>query len=284
MSILEKLVNPTSYRSQSEDTSVEMDIFEFQQLRQRSNLERLRMATKLTKSAKQMSLCGLKFRFSSLSKQEFAQKVLQAWLQDDCPVDFIPSSSEIMWIQDPLKVAVLLHDLFMSQQIAYYITGGASSVMYGEPRTTRDIDLVLAISLSKIDALAIALDQAGFYIAGLDEVKAGQSQILQVIHQESIARADLIIAGAQPFDLIQFERRQAIEVLEGQILYYASPEDVILNKLKWRSQSVSEKQWRDVLGILKVQGDLLDLVYLQDWASRLGVIEALNMAMEQVKI
>jgi len=101
---------------------------------------------------------------------------------------------------------------------------------------------------------------------------------------ESISRADLIIAGNQPFDLIQFQRKQAIEVMEGRILYYASPEDVILNKLVWRTQSVSEKQWRDVLGILKVQMELLDLDYLRQWAGYLEVLDDLDLAIAQVKI
>lgn len=284
MPILEKLAHTSAYRPQAEDTSTEMDVFEFQQLRQRSNLERLQIASMLTKSARQISLRGLKLRFGSLSRDEFAQKVLQAWLQNNYPKDFILSSPEIMWIQDPLEIALQLHSFLTALQIDYYITGGACSVMYGEPRTTRDIDMVLAIALPKLDALVLDLEKAGFYIAGLDEVRSGQSRILQVIHMESIARADLMIAGEQPFDLIQFERKQAIEVLEGKMLYYASPEDVILNKLMWGEQSISEKQWRDVLGILKVQDDLLDVVYLRDWASRLGVLADLDLAMGQAKI
>ncbi|MCA6597205.1 MAG: hypothetical protein IM539_13100 [Pseudanabaena sp. M046S1SP1A06QC] len=283
MPILDKFTIST-YRPQAIDTTVEMDLFEFQQLRQLSNLERLQMAAMLTKSARQSSLRGLKFRFRSLPSMEFRQKVLQAWLQNDFLPNFILSSSETMWIQDPLEMALQLHDLLIALQVDYYITGGASAVVYGEPRTTRDIDLVLAISLSKIEALAIALEQAGFHIAGMEDVRSGQSKILQIIHMESISRADLIIAGNQPFDLIQFQRKQAIEVMEGRILYYASPEDVILNKLVWRTQSVSEKQWRDVLGILKVQMELLDLDYLRQWAGYLEVLDDLDLAIAQVKI
>ncbi|MFM7886106.1 MAG: hypothetical protein ACKPCM_05325 [Pseudanabaena sp.] len=284
MPILDQLVTPIAYCPQAEDTSVAMDIFEFQQLRQRSNVERLQMAAVLTKRARQISLRGLKLRFGSLSQNAFACKVAQAWLQEDCPSDFMPSGSESMWIQDPLEIAVQLHNLLIPLQIDYYITGGASALLYGEPRTTRDIDLVLAISLSQLDSLVMELEKAGFYIAGLDEVRSGESKILQVIQMESISRADLMIAGESAFDLIQFERKQAIEVWDGQVLFYASAEDVVLNKLKWRLQSGSEKQWRDVLGILKVQGDLLDLGYLREWASVLEVLEDLNLAIEQGKI
>lgn len=69
--------------------------------------------------------------------------------------------------------------------------------------------------------MAIALEQAVFYIEGMEDVRSGQSKILQVIHMESISRADLIIAGEKPFDLIQFQRKQAIEVMEDRVLYYA---------------------------------------------------------------
>jgi len=140
MPILDKFTIST-YRPQAIDTTVEMDLFEFQQLRQLSNLERLQMAAMLTKSARKSSLRGLKFRFRSLPSMEFRQKVLQAWLQNDFFPNFILPSSETMWIQDPLEIALQLHDLLIALQVDYYITGGASAVVYGEPRTTRDIDL-----------------------------------------------------------------------------------------------------------------------------------------------
>ena len=100
---------------------------------------------------------------------------------------------------------------------------------------------------------------------------------------ESISRADLVVAGTDEFDRLKFERRRVIE-FEGTALYFASPEDVILNKLRWRQHSGSEKQWRDVLGVLKVQTENLDYRYLVEWAERLGLADALNLALTEAGI
>lgn len=81
------------------------------------------------------------------------------------------------------------------------------------------------------------------------------------------------------FELLKFQRRRVIE-FEGTALYFASPEDLILNKLRWRKQSGSEKQWRDVLGVLKVQAECLDFGYLAQGVWQLGIADELSQALE----
>ncbi|NJM00391.1 MAG: hypothetical protein HC924_17100 [Synechococcaceae cyanobacterium SM2_3_2] len=273
---------PSGYRAQALDTSPEFDRLEFSLLRQRSNRERLRMSMDLTQRSRQLSLRCLKSRFPSLSGEDLARKVALARLQETCPVDYVPSGNgEIMWTQDPLDIALVLHQLFGQLQIPYYITGGVAAVAYGEPRTTRDLDMVIRIELGDLDRLVAELEKAGFYVSGIEEVRLGQMRILQIIHQERIERADLMVAGTGEFDQIQFGRRQSIEIADGVSLFYVSPEDLVLNKLLWRWNSSSDQQWRDVLGILKVQSDLLDLSYLREWALRLDLIEVLDQAMVQ---
>ncbi len=272
----------SGYRAQAMDTSPEFDRLEFSLLRQRSNRERLRMAMDLTQRSRQLSLRGLKSRFRSLSGEDLARKVALAWLQETCPVDYVPlGNKEIMWTQDPLDVALVLHQVLGKLQIPYYITGGVAAVAYGEPRTTRDLDMVIRIDLGDLDRLVMELENAGFYESGSEEVRTGQMRIL---HQERIERADLMVAGSEEFDQIQFERRQSIKVAEEVSLYYVSPEDLVLNKLLWRRNSLSDQQWRDVLGILKVQSEILDISYLREWASRLDLIEVLDQAMVQAGI
>lgn len=272
------------YRPQSEDTSVENDLLMFYLLRQRTTGERLGMAASLTRSARQLSLDCLRQQFRHLDGGQFAQKIAQAWLQEYCSPHYVPTGSEAMWIQDSISLAAKLHSIFEQLEIPYYITGGVAAIAYGEPRTTQDLDLVLASSPDDIERLATVLTEAGFYVPGVDDVKSGRMRTLQITEMESISRADLVVAGTDEFDRLKFERRRVFATSGGQALYFASPEDVILNKLRWRQQSGSEKQWRDVLGVLKVQSENLDYSYLTEWAERLGLADTLNQALTEAGI
>ncbi len=268
------------YRPQADDTSVETDLLTFHLLRQRTAGERLRMAASLTRSARKLSLCSLRQQFGYLSPTQFAKKIALAWLQENCPPNYIPTGESPMWIQDSVSLAIKLHPIFEELGISYYITGGVAAISYGEPRTTQDLDLVMAISPDVIDRLSDALTEAGFYVPGIDDVKSGRMRTLQIIEMESISRADLVVAGTDEFERLKFTRRRVIE-FEGTALYFASPEDVILNKLRWRQRSGSEKQWRDVLGVLKVQAENLDYGYMRERAEQLGLVDALNQAVTE---
>lgn len=268
------------YRPQAEDISAETDMLTFHLLRQRTPGERLSMAASLTKSARQLSLSSLSQQFAHLSPTQFAQKIARAWLQDHCPPNYLPTIQSQMWIQDSVQLAVKLHPIFAELSIPYYITGGVAAISYGEPRTTQDLDLVIAISPTDLHRLTDALRECGFYVPGIDDVTSGRMRTLQITDMESISRADLILAGTGEFERLKFERRRVIE-FEDTRLYFASPEDVILNKLRWRQRSGSEKQWRDVLGVLKVQGEQLDFDYLWQWAEILGLALNLDQAFSE---
>jgi hypothetical protein len=271
------------YRPQAEDTSIETDLLTFHLLRQRTATERLRMSASLTRSARKLSLSSLRQHFGHLSPTQFAQKIALAWLQEYCPPNFIPTGESSMWIQDSVSLATKLHPIFEELGIAYYITGGVAAISYGEPRTTQDLDLVMAISPLDIERLSEALSQAGFYVPGVDDLKSGRMTTLQITDMESISRADLMVAGTDQFELLKFQRRRVIE-FEDTALYFASPEDLILTKLQWRQRSGSEKQWRDVLGVLKVQRECLDFGYLTQGAGQLGLAEELNQALGEAGI
>ena len=264
----------TAYRPQAEDTTVEADRHLFRLLAQRSNEQRMAMTVKYTQGGLAMSLGGLKHRFSHLAPQEFTRKVAQAWLGDRWPAGFEPKGDPMTWTQDSLELAHRLHVLLTALGVQYYVTGGVASTAYGEPRFTIDLDLVINISGDALYPLVTALETDGFYVPGVEDVVSGRMKILQITDQETIARADLVIGGHDTWDALKFSRRQLVNDV-----YLASPEDVVLNKLRWGQRSQSEKQWRDVLGVLKVQGSSLDVSYMQTWANRLGLSEDLTKAM-----
>lgn len=272
------------YKSQSDDTTIESDQLFFKLLRERSPLQRWQMGTAMMRRARQLSLASLKHYFPHLSPPQFASKLALAWLQDDCPPHFTPAGNEMTWIQDSTELAVQLHAILTTLSIPYYITGGMAAILYGEPRTTRDLDIVIAIALSDLDPLLQTLEAKGFYSSGAEDVKAGRLETLGVTHIETISRADLMVAGNDEFAQLKFQRRQMLPFPDHPLLYVASPEDLILSKLQWGQRSQSEKQWRDVQGILKVQGEQLDYAYLATWAERLELLNLLNQALLEAGI
>lgn len=98
-----------------------------------------------------------------------------------------------------------MHSIFQSLGVDYYIMGGVAATADGEPRTTQDLDVVLNLNpdLNPTDLaqLISALEAVGFYVPGTEEVWAGQTRILQIIHPETILQADLVLSGTDVFNL-----------------------------------------------------------------------------------
>jgi hypothetical protein len=267
------------YRPQAEDASPEVDAFGFWLLRQRTPQQRLAMGITLNRNARQFSINCFRKRFATLAPHEFAQKLAHAWLQEHYPPGYRPTGTEMTWVQDSITLAAQLHPVFESLGIPYYITGGVAAIAYGEPRTTQDLDVVIALPLQEIRTLAQVLEASGFYVPGVEDAAAGRMSTLQITHIESIARADLMLSEDSEFEHLKFERKQQYELPGGVAVYLASPEDIILSKLRWGQPVESQKQWRDVLGILKTQGETLDYSYLVEWADTLGILNTLNRAL-----
>ncbi|KKD36227.1 MAG: hypothetical protein WAN66_08675 [Limnoraphis robusta] len=266
------------YKPQSRDTTPEVDLFGFGLLKQRSPSQRLQMGAAMNQNARQFAITCFRQRFSDFSDTQLAQKLALAWLGEENCAYSIVTQNQMNWIQDSIALAGTLHPIFESLNISYFITGGVAAIAYGEVRTTRDLDIVILIHPQDITLLVTELERVGFYIPGVEDIIENRMRILQVTHIETISRADLILARDDEFERLQFKRRQQYEIPSGIKVNLASPEDIILNKLQWRSPSESEKQWRDVLGILKVQGEFLDFNYLNDWSNRLGFAEDLQQA------
>jgi len=157
-----------------------------------------------------------------------------------------------------------------------------ASSLNGIPRLTIDVDLVTNLKLEHVRPL-VRLLEAEYYIdedAVRDAVKRRSS--FNVIHLGSILKIDVFVAKSRVFDQEEFLRVQ-LKTLEGsdRPFYVASPEGTILNKLEWYRMGgeVSDRQWNDILGVLKVQGANLDMAYLQRWAVALKVSDLLERAL-----
>ncbi len=273
---LPKFSAPPGYRPQADDTSLETDLLDFYLLRQRTPTERLSMAAALMRGARRFSLLCLGQQFAHLAPPAFARKLAEAWLQDDCPPNYIPAGTQMTWIQDSTELAAQLHSIFAAVNVPYYITGGVAAITYGEPRTTRDLDVVISVPRDALTPLVTALESAGFYVPGVEDATSGRMRTLQVTQVATISRADLVLADDNEYERLKFQRRRLISLPDGTDAYLVSPEDVVVNKLRWGRQSQSEKQWRDVLGVLKTQQEQLDYEYMYRWAAEFDLSEMLE--------
>ena len=273
-----KISTKPGYRPQSDDKTPEADAIDFYRLRQLTNSQRWQMGASLTRWAKTVSLRGMRKACPSTYKEKFAQSVLGSkWL----PI-LTFTSDPSMWTQDPSEIARLLHPIFETLGIPYYITGGVAASVYGDPRTTRDLDLVIEFIRDNIYQLVEALETAGFYCppGAVEDIQEGRGRVLSVTHMTLVLNADIVLNSNTEFDRSKMARRrlEAIDSAGVEQFWIASPEDVVLAKLLWRQQSQSQKQWTDVLGILKVQAENLERGYLTEWAEQLGLVDDLNLA------
>lgn len=163
--------------------------------------------------------------------------------------------------------------------IEYMIGGSVASSIYGDPRTTRDIDMVVEVTEASLRALFGAVDRSVVYI---DEPPSGQpiiaGQMFNLLDLRGGWKVDLIVRKARPFSEIEFARRRRLVVL-GVMASMASAEDVLLTKLEWAVRSGSSRQVDDARGIVAVQGSSLDLEYLRRWAPELGVEDLLELVL-----
>lgn len=276
-----------NYRPQAADTSIDADTYLFTQLRKLSLEQRIKMFAAHERGVKKLCLAGIKSRHRNVSQEEIRCIFARALLAEKFSPNFQSIGvDESMWIQDSISLAGELHQLFESINIPYYVSGGVASSIHGEPRSTRDLDLVISVQLDQIDLLVTTLEIAGYYCpaGAVEDLKRGSERMLNITHTETIANADLYITDGSAFAVSQMARR-ILPNLDGiPAFWVASPEDTILQKLRWGQSSQSEKQWRDVLGILKLQAQTLDYTYLMEWAEYLNLVDTLSRALTEAGI
>jgi hypothetical protein len=183
--------------------------------------------------------------------------------------------------QELLKKVVLALE---GAGIEYMLTGSIASSLQGEPRSTHDIDLVVAVGHESTGALLAAFQPPDFF---LDEVSIHEAiahaTMFNLIDVNSGDKVDFWMLTGEPFDRSRFSRKYSEDVM-GMHIMVSSPEDTILAKLRWASLSGgSEKQFTDALRIYEVQFERLDVDYLQQWAKELEVEPLLRRVQEEAE-
>lgn len=186
---------------------------------------------------------------------------------------------------DPILLAIRVAEIFEAIGVPYLVGGSLASSVVGEPRSTLDIDMVVEISESQIDRLIVAF-QEEFLVepASLQRAVRDESST-NLIHLDSATKVDLFVIGKSSLEQTQMSRRRKVLVAKDpdRFLYFYTPEDILLQKLRWYrlGEESSDRQWRDVIGIIRVQAGALDADYLCRAAREFGVSDLLERALAE---
>lgn len=165
------------------------------------------------------------------------------------------------------------------------ITGSVASSLHGEPRSTHDIDIIIAIEKSKAHKLIEALPSPNFYLDEhgiLDAIS--RQNMFNVIDLKTGDKVDFWVLTEEAFDRSRFSRKITEEFM-GIEMQVSSPEDTILAKLRWAKLcGGSEKQFTDALRVYEVQYGKLDVDYLEHWAKKLNIESLWKRLMDEAEV
>lgn len=183
------------------------------------------------------------------------------------------------------QAVLLLIENLEALGVEFYVGGSVASSYLGVARATQDVDLAIG-GLTAAQTMMLTHSLEGPYYVDLETVRraARTSSSFNLIHYDTMTKIDVFVQGGTAFDRSVMRRRVAIRVdAIDRDVDFASPEDIVLRKLLWwqMGNRASDRQWYDLVGVLKVRADRTDVPYLLEWAEELGIREHLESALEE---
>jgi hypothetical protein len=241
------------------------------------------MLGKSFQDAKILHAAGVRFRHRKASSKEIHSKWLELHFgSTPLPMDRRPVMNPAT---ENLRVFREVVAVLNSLDIPYALGGSMASSVFGVDRYTRDADITVDPFPGKESQLAGSFGP-DYYVSlsAVQEAVRNRSSF-NIINTSAGFKVDVFVRSNEEFEKSAMARRVSLELpdLPSQPLFFHSPEDVILFKLGWyrKGNEISDQQWADVLGVLKVQGNQLDFDYLERWAKHLGIDDLLARARQQ---
>lgn len=185
------------------------------------------------------------------------------------------------------RITLLVTHALEQFEIPYAVGGSLASSLHGVMRSTLDADILADMRLEHIPALVGALSKEFYADDEMMKDAINHRSSFNLIHYETAFKVDIFIRKLRSFDQIQLARRKrsVIATDPEESVYVVSPEDIVLAKLEWYRMGgeVSDRQWRDILGVLKTRAGELDLGYLREWAAELKVPDLLDRALKEAE-
>jgi hypothetical protein len=177
-------------------------------------------------------------------------------------------------------------DALVGLGVRYRVGGSVASSALGVPRSTLDVDVACELRHEHVSGFVARLADAYYVDADMIEDAIRRQSSFNVIHLATMLKVDVFVRKGRPFEEQSFERvtRRPLEDAPGARSFdVTTAEDIILHKLEWfrLGGEVSERQWTDVVGVIAVQGAVLDLAHLRRWARELGVLALLERALAE---
>jgi hypothetical protein len=188
-------------------------------------------------------------------------------------------------LAEPIAVTLQVAEVLDQLNVPYAIGGSLASAVHGVMRATMGADLVADLRPGQAAPLVQALGDAFYADEEMINEAIRQRASFNLLHLDTMFKVDIFVAKPRSFDQAQLNRRlrQQISLNPERYVYVTSPEDIILTKLEWYrlGGEVSDRQWQDVLGVLKVQAGRLDQTYLRQMAANLNVTDLLDQALAE---
>jgi len=189
-------------------------------------------------------------------------------------------------LPEPLAVTIQVTRVFERLNIPYLISGSLASTLHGMVRSTQDSDIIAEMRLEHVQPFVEALQNEFFMDKEMIAESIQHNLSFNLIHRDTMFKVDVFIPQRRSFHQSQLARaqRQTFSLVDSEVsANFSSAEDIILSKLEWYRMGgeASERQWRDILGVLKTRSGELDLDYLHKWAKELKVSDLLDRALKQ---